>query len=140
VIAGPPSPAGEDPVHRLPTDDRIEVLGEVSEAQRLELLGSAAVVACASVIEAFGITTLEAWAHATPVVVADTPVRRSVVRHGVDGLIAPRDAGGLAGAIIELLADPARARAMGEAGRRRVESEFRWHDIVARLVDFMQRL
>ena len=32
-----------------------------------------------------------------------------------------------------LLADPERARAMGAAGRRRVEAEFAWEAVVARL-------
>ena len=35
-----------------------------------------------------------------------------------------RDAAALAGALVETLADPARARAMGEAGRRRFEERF----------------
>jgi glycosyltransferase involved in cell wall biosynthesis len=39
-------------------------------------------------------------------------------------LVAPRDPAALAAAIDELLADPDRARAMGEAGRRRVREQF----------------
>jgi phosphatidylinositol alpha-1,6-mannosyltransferase len=36
-------------------------------------------------------------------------------------------------AVAGLLADPERARAMGTAGRRRVEAEFAWEAVVARL-------
>jgi glycosyltransferase involved in cell wall biosynthesis len=36
-------------------------------------------------------------------------------------------------AVAGLLADPARARAMGAAGRRRVEDAFSWPAVVARL-------
>jgi glycosyltransferase involved in cell wall biosynthesis len=39
----------------------------------------------------------------------------------------------LAPALAGLLADPERARAMGTAGRRRVEAEFAWEAVVARL-------
>ena len=46
----------------------------------------------------------------------------------VDGetglLVSPGDTSALAGAILSLLQDPARRRAMGEAGRRRVEERF----------------
>jgi glycosyltransferase involved in cell wall biosynthesis len=44
------------------------------------------------------------------------------VHHGVDGLVVPpAEPAALADAIVELLADPDRARAMGEAGRRRFD-------------------
>ncbi len=39
-------------------------------------------------------------------------------------LVPPGDAGALAGAIQTLLNDPVRARAMGQAGRRRVEEQY----------------
>lgn len=68
---------------------------------------------------------LEAAACALPVVAADAPGSRETVVDGDTGLLVPpRDAGALARAIETLLEDPARARAMGEAGRRRVEADF----------------
>jgi starch synthase len=48
-----------------------------------------------------------------------------MVDDGVTGILIPRDQpDALAEAILTLLEDPARARAMGEAGRRRVERDF----------------
>jgi phosphatidylinositol alpha-1,6-mannosyltransferase len=47
----------------------------------------------------------------------------------VDG----RRAGPVGAAVADLLADPPRARAMGTAGRRRVEEEFAWPAVVTRL-------
>jgi phosphatidylinositol alpha-1,6-mannosyltransferase len=47
----------------------------------------------------------------------------------VDGRRPGPDADAVAG----LLADPARARVMGAAGRRRVEDEFSWPAVVTRL-------
>ena len=140
VIAGPPPGQGPDPTAGFVDDPRVEILGPVPNDRRDALLARAALVASASVIEAFGITVLEAWAHATPVVVVDTPVRRSVVRSDVDGIITPRDAPGLAAGIVGLLTRPADAQRLGAAGRLRVEREFRWDDIVARLEDFLASL
>jgi glycosyltransferase involved in cell wall biosynthesis len=46
------------------------------------------VLVSASLTESFFITT-RSVVHGTPVIVADTPVTRSVVRHGVNGFLAP---------------------------------------------------
>jgi len=46
----------------------------------------------------------------------------------------------LAARISELLADPAKARAMGEAGRRRVEKQFSWTAIAAQTVELYKSL
>jgi glycosyltransferase involved in cell wall biosynthesis len=39
--------------------------------------------------------------------------------------------------VAALLADPDRSRAMGAAGRRRVEAEFAWQAVVARLQELL---
>ena len=66
---------------------------------------------------------LEAMAHGRAVIGFDSGGVASAIQHQVTGLVVPRgDIGALAAAIEELLRDPARARAMGRAGRRFVES------------------
>jgi glycosyltransferase involved in cell wall biosynthesis len=68
---------------------------------------------------------MEAMASARPIVITDNPGMPGYIRHGETGLLVPPgDPAALAGAIGELLADPARARRMGEAGRRAVETRF----------------
>jgi glycosyltransferase involved in cell wall biosynthesis len=104
---------------------------------RARLVESARLVVNPSMVESFGLTTLEAWAHRTPVVVADTPVHRSIVHAGVDGVIAGTDAEGLAAGMMSLLADPSEAARLGDAGHRRAREEFSWERSAVRLLDVL---
>jgi glycosyltransferase involved in cell wall biosynthesis len=77
---------------------------------------------------------LEAMACGVPCVVARGGALTEVVEDGVTGLhVAPGDAGALAAALAALLADPARARAMGAAARRAVEAWWRWPLVAERV-------
>ena len=69
----------------------------------------------------------EYMATALPVVSLDVPPLAEVVRPEQEGLlVAEGDEEGLAAAIERLIADPVRARSMGEAGRERVVAHFSW--------------
>jgi glycosyltransferase involved in cell wall biosynthesis len=68
---------------------------------------------------------LEAMAMEKPVVATDVGGTGEVVRHGASGrLVAAKDPAALAGAICEVLANPADAVAMGKVGRCIVEERF----------------
>ena len=68
---------------------------------------------------------LEAAAASRPVVAARATGSVDAVVDGVTGLLVPPgDAESLASALVGLLRDPSRARAMGRAGRARVEAEY----------------
>ena len=68
---------------------------------------------------------LEAMGSRLPVVATDVGGISEQVEDGVTGrLIRPRDAAGLAEAIIDVLNRPDRGRSLGEAGRRKLEAEF----------------
>jgi glycosyltransferase involved in cell wall biosynthesis len=74
---------------------------------------------------------IEAAACGRPIVTADTPGCREVVRHGVNGLLVPpRAAAALAEALRELLLDPARCEAMGRRGRELAVAEFSVEHVV----------
>jgi glycosyltransferase involved in cell wall biosynthesis len=75
---------------------------------------------------------LEAAACARPIVAADIPGCREVVRPGETGiLVPPRDVAALAAALAALAGDRARRRAMGEAGCRLVERRFAEDIVIA---------
>jgi glycosyltransferase involved in cell wall biosynthesis len=132
VVAGSPPAVGLDPAIWMAGDPRVTIVDSPSDEEKSRLLTTARLVVSPSLAESFGITTLEAWAHGTPVVVTDSPVNRSVVRDQVDGLVAAgSDAVGLAGALERLLGSPAVAESMGREGRRRVEAEFSWSSSAA---------
>lgn len=71
-----------------------------------------------SVTEGYSIALLEACASALPIVATDVGGNAEIVRDGINGtLVAAGDAPALAAAMIDLLGNEARARAMGQAGR-----------------------
>jgi glycosyltransferase involved in cell wall biosynthesis len=75
--------------------------------------------------ESFPFSVLEAMAAGLPVVATDVGGTAEAVEHGVTGLVvAPRDSRALGEALSELLADPERCHAYGEAGRRNVAERF----------------
>jgi len=104
--------------HALGLGDRVEFLGFAPDVRRV--LAQADVFVMPSLSEGLGVAVLEAMAMAKPVVVGDASNLPGSVVHGQTGLvIRPGRADALAGALIELLSDPAKAESMGRAGRER---------------------
>jgi phosphatidyl-myo-inositol dimannoside synthase len=84
-------------------------------------------------VEGLGIVFLEASATGLPVVAGASGGAPEAVRHGESGLVVDgRDPGELAGALIELLTDPGRARKLGECGRDWITAEWSWDQVAAR--------
>jgi glycosyltransferase involved in cell wall biosynthesis len=111
----------------LGLEDAVTFLGWVPNRDLPQYYRAAAVSVIPSLEEGFGIPAAEAMGCETAVVASDAGGLPEVVEHGVTGLVVPRgDATALAGAIGELLADPARRREMGEAGRQRALRLFDW--------------
>ena len=78
-------------------------------------------------VEGWGNVFIEAAACGRPVVVGDSGGARESLVPGETGLLVNgSDVADVAEAVGSLLADPARAEAMGRAGRERVERAFAW--------------
>ena len=109
-------------LHRaLELGETVALLGDVSRERLAEEYVSTDIFCLPSLQESFGIVFLEAMAAGLPVVACRAAAIPEVVEDGVTGLLVPpRDPESLAGALEALAADPGRARAMGDAGRRAV--------------------
>ena len=75
--------------------------------------------------EGMPVALIESLAAATPAVATDVGETREVIRDGESGFVVPpSDPEALAGALLELLRSPERAKQMGLAGRRHVYPRF----------------
>jgi phosphatidylinositol alpha-mannosyltransferase len=117
-----------------PVAARIELLGQISDADKARLLRSVDIyIAPNTGSESFGVILLEAMAAGTPIIASDLEAFRRVLDGGRAGrLVPPGDADALAAAIDELLDDPARRTASVEAAARTVAA-YDW-SVVARAV------
>jgi glycosyltransferase involved in cell wall biosynthesis len=101
----------------------IHLLGWRSDAP--SIMADLDVLAVPSLWEGFGLVTLEAMALSKPVVASRVSALPEIVADGETGLLVPpADPKALAGALCALLTDKARARAMGERGRARLQLDF----------------
>jgi glycosyltransferase involved in cell wall biosynthesis len=101
--------------------------GFVPHDELQRLYGRAAVVACPSRREGFGVACLEAMAHGRPVVATGVGGLRDLVVDGETGLfVPPRDPAALRAALERLLADRALRLRLGAAGRERARQHFSW--------------
>ncbi|HHM06041.1 MAG TPA: glycosyltransferase [Gammaproteobacteria bacterium] len=83
--------------------------------------------------EGLSLTLIEAAAAARPIVATAVGGNGEVVQDGVNGrLVPPNDPAALAGALMDLLRDPAGAQAMGQAGRAVYAREFTLDTMVRR--------
>jgi glycosyltransferase involved in cell wall biosynthesis len=105
--------------------DRVRMMGRVSDSELRLAVASADVLVSTSTYEGFGLTIVEAMAAGLPVIAVAVGGVVDIVVDGVTGHLVPAgDVAGIADRLARLAADPAAARAMGEAGRQRAEDRF----------------
>ena len=99
------------------------------------LMASADLFVLPSLVEGFGMVTLEAMASGIPVIVTENA--QMIVRDGVDGYVIPiRDVAALQECIHRLYEDVSLRQLMGNAARQRAE-EFTWERYQSKLVDII---
>jgi glycosyltransferase involved in cell wall biosynthesis len=109
--------------------------GFVPHDELQRLYARAAVVACPSRREGFGVACLEAMAHGRPVVAAAVGGLLDLVVDGETGLVVPpRDPGALRAALERLLGDRDLRRALGTAARLRAQERFSWPAVSGAMV------
>jgi glycogen(starch) synthase len=125
----------EEALHRLVADlrlaDRVRFLGRLTRTEVASTMAAAEVFVMPSRLEPFGIVLLEAWRAGRATIATSRGGPPEFVEDGETGLLAdPFDTPALAAALDAALRDPARRRALGEAGRRRA-ADFDWPTIAA---------
>lgn len=134
LIAG--RPMGEERAldHLLSTSllhDVVRFVGPRDDVP--DLLAAATMAVLASDYEGMPLSVLEYMSAGLPVVATSVGGVPDLIEDGVHGRLVPRrDPEALAGAILELLADPARASSMGARGRVRAREEFAVETMVRR--------
>jgi glycogen(starch) synthase len=116
-----------------PLRDRVPgALGFVPHDELLRLYERAAVVACPSRREGFGVVCAEAMAYGRPVVAAAVGGLRDLVVDGETGLLVPPgDVPALRAALERLLGDAGLRRRLGDAGHARARGSFTWERATA---------
>ena len=106
---------------------RVHLIGFADRPTAVSLFRGCEMFILPSRHEPQGIVNLEAMACARPVIASRVGGVPEIVLDGVTGLLVPgEDASALAQALESLLADPQKAKALGDAGRARVVAEFTW--------------
>lgn len=130
TVIGKPTPDGTvlRTVDRLDLGGAVRFVSGVSDEHLVELYAEAQIAVVPSLYEGFSLPAVEAMATEVALLATTGGAIPEVV--GTDGttaeLVPPGDAGALAAAILELLADPGRRSSIGRAGRQRVAERFSW--------------
>jgi glycosyltransferase involved in cell wall biosynthesis len=116
--------------------EKCKWLGFISDEDKRDLNAAGQVFCMPSRTDSFGIVYLEAWLNGVPVIGANAGGVPEIITDGVDGyLIEFGDVAALANRIQLLLQRPDTAKAMGEAGRRKVLAEHTWDHKIARIAE-----
>jgi phosphatidyl-myo-inositol dimannoside synthase len=118
----------------------VRFAGMVTESTLDAMLARAGGFALPSRAEGFGLTYLRAMRAGVPCIAGDGDAAREVIDDGVSGMLVPAaDRDALSQAVISLLGDSARRRAMGEAGRAAFNERFTFATFRDRLDAMLRR-
>ncbi|MBW3556443.1 MAG: glycosyltransferase family 4 protein [Actinobacteria bacterium] len=122
---------------RLDLRRAVSFVSGVSDERIVELYAEAELAVVPSLYEGFSLPAVEAMACGTPLLATTGGALPEVVGTGGDTarLVPPNDPQALAGAIVELLDDPAARERLAEGGRQRVLDRFTWRATAERTVE-----
>jgi len=125
VGEGPLRAELEARTRELGIDKHVHFLG--FRADVADVMNAVDIMALPSHREPFGLVYVEAALLGKPCVACNAGGAPEIIEQGQSGLlVAPRDSQAIAGAINELLGDPARAVSMGQTGRELALQKFGW--------------
>jgi len=113
---------------------RVHFLGQRSDAQTIMAAFDALLMP--SHWEGFGLVALEAMAVRVPIIATNVSALPEIIARGETGYLVPaREVEALAQAMLDIGNYPDQARALGNAGRARLEQHFSAEGMIARTVD-----
>ena len=123
-------------------EDIVSFTGKIEKDELVRRYCAAEFAVVPSVYEGFGFPAAEAMACKLPVIATCAGALPEVVgEDGEAGILVPLgDPAMLANAIKRLLADEPLRKKMGEAGRKRMESNFNWNQAARKTVEVYQEL
>ncbi|HSY52595.1 MAG TPA: glycosyltransferase [Thermoanaerobaculia bacterium] len=114
--------------------DRVIFPGMIGGEEKADVLARADLFCLPSVAEGFSIAVLEALASSTAVMLSPA-CHFPEVEGAKAGVVVDADIERMVAVMRELLGDPVRLRAMGEAGRRLVSEHYSWDLVTDRLIE-----
>ena len=113
--------------------NRVTFLGNVEDDQLVDLYASALAVIYPPYDEDFGYVTLEAFLASKPVITCvDSGGPNEFVINEVNGFVCAPDPGEIASAVNRLVGNPAKAAALGDAGRD-IAVKITWDGVIEKL-------
>ena len=129
---GPEGPRLRELASSLGLTGAVLFAGLVTGDAKADLFARARLFVSSARREPFANANLEAMAMGTPMIATRVGGNPEMVEDGMSGLLVePEDPDGLAAAIVRLLEEPERTKAMGRAARQRAEA-FSWGRMVDR--------
>jgi glycosyltransferase involved in cell wall biosynthesis len=140
IGTGPRLPQYQALAGELGIREHVRFLGFVEHQQMPRQYQQVDLFVLPSRRESFGLVLAEAMACGLPVVATTAGAIPEVVEDGVTGvLVPPDDPEALANAVVSLLSDPQRMKAMGKAGAERVRERFTWDKVAERVIQGCER-
>jgi len=134
-IVGPALDSSSKESLRGPSAERVEFVGTLPPEEVSRQYRSATIFVLPSRAEGMPNVVLEAMAHGLPVVATDVGSVSEILETEAGGyIVPPRDRVRLADALVGLLEDPGRARAMGEHNLERIRSGYTNASTARRLI------
>ena len=126
-------PTVEAAIRELDAGDWVTLRGSISDAEKIDLMRQAWVVASASAREGWGMTLTEAAACGTPAVATRIAGHSDSVQDGRSGLLAEGDPAALGDALARILSDGELRERLG-AGALAWAGELTWSNTATRLM------
>jgi glycosyltransferase involved in cell wall biosynthesis len=143
VLVTKPVPGGrtEQVIERLGIGEHVRFVSGITDAELVDLMGSAEIACVPSLYEGFSLPTAELMACGTPLVASRAGAIPEVTGEtGVAAtLVTPGDVGELVIAIGDLLDDPELRARYSAAGRARVRELFSWSAVAHQVVAAYQK-